>query len=236
MTANEIKFIKKLHQKKYRKEEGKYFVEGKKLVDEALENCPHLIEFIYTSDSNFEASSEVNIQSISPKEMSRITALKTPSPFLAVIKMNSTEPKKKSKTLFLENIKDPGNFGTIIRSVDWFGMDAVYYSPECVDIYNPKVIQATMGSFFRVPLIEKASSELRAVGSQIIGATLQGNDLGEFVVPENFCLVIGSESHGISEDLISQLDQQVKIPGYGKAESLNASVAAGILLFAFSQS
>ncbi|MEZ4936598.1 MAG: RNA methyltransferase [Crocinitomicaceae bacterium] len=236
MTVNQIKFIKKLHQKKYRFEEKMYFVEGKKLVEEALENCPEKIEVIYTTESENLYPENLTVEKISAKDMSRISALKSSSPFLAILKMTESPNLKAERTIYLENIKDPGNFGTIVRTADWFNLDAVYFSPECVDVYNPKVIQSTMGSFFRVPLIELKPEHLPSLELPLIGAALNGENLNSSKFSEKYCLVIGSESHGLSDEVMKLLDTKVKIPGTGKAESLNASIAAGILMYALNHS
>lgn len=235
MTVNEIKFIKKLHQKKYRSEEKKFFVEGQKLFEEVVENCKDLILGIYCTNKFVISHSDLNFTAVSEKEMSRITALKNPSEILVVLKMSPFSFFDSDQSIFLENIKDPGNMGTIIRSADWFGINTIYYTKESVDIYNPKVIQATMGSFFRVKLIEASISELKSKNHTLIGATLGGENLNQFKAPEKYVLIIGNESKGIAEETIALLDFQVSIPGYGKAESLNASVATGILLYKLSQ-
>lgn len=236
MTTNEIKFIKKLHQKKYRKEEGKYFVEGKKLTLEALDNCKEDILKIYRTTEDISIPQGIDHMKISEKEMSRISALKTASPFLTLMSVKKDTFSSPEISLYLENIKDPGNFGTIIRTADWFGISTIYYSPECVDTYNPKLIQSTMGSFFRVQLIEEELEHLKSLQVPVLGATLDGEELPKIKLPRKYCLVIGSESHGISTKAIEILDQKIKIPGKGKAESLNASIAAGILMFALNPS
>ncbi len=235
MTAAEIKFIKKLHQKKYRKEEQKYFVEGRKLYEEALKNCPDLIESVYYTKSEDQPENQKNSELISEKEMSRISALKNPSPFLVLLKMSPLNLTNSNRSLFLEDIKDPGNMGTIIRSADWFGIEKIYVSSECVDLYNPKVIQATMGSFFRVNFEETTATELASQSIPLYGATLDGESIHTIEFPDEVCLVIGNESKGIQENTAELLTRKIFIPGKGKAESLNASVAAGIVLFAMNR-
>lgn len=231
MTASEIKLLKKLHQKKYRKEVGKFFVEGKKLCDEAIHNSPELIDIIYFTEEGYLAPDNLKSEKISSKEMERITALKNPSPFLVVLKMKVVKDNLKGNCLLLESLKDPGNMGTIIRSADWFGIEKIYLTPECVDVYNPKVIQATMGSFFRVQFQEISLNELGHIKKPLVGASLKGMNIQSSYLPKEYCLVIGNESKGISDEMSDKIDLEIKIPGKGKAESLNASVATGIMLF-----
>jgi TrmH family RNA methyltransferase len=234
MTVNEIKFIKKLHQKKYRSEEKKYFIEGKKLFLEAITVCPEQIECIYFTNVIKEIPHNIKSELISEKEMTRITALKNPSEVFVILKMKKSSEVATGNSLFLEDIKDPGNMGTIIRTADWFGIKTIYHTPETVDLYNPKVIQATMGSFFRVNFIETSSDSIKDLNHTLVGATLSGENVDHFKTPKNYCLVIGNESKGMKDSTIALLDSEVKIPGYGNAESLNASIAAGILLYKFS--
>lgn len=233
MTANEIKFIKKLQQKKYRFENKQYIIEGNKLVTEAIANCPDKIDQILTTKSLNDYPKSIKVSEIGHKEMERITALKSASEVLAVMKMMDLKEISQGNSLYLEDIKDPGNMGTIIRTADWFGISNIYFSKDCVDIYNPKVIQATMGSFFRVNLVKKDIIDL--ADENLVGATLNGELIDESDIPEDFCLVIGNESKGISESTLKLLNSEVKIPGFGKAESLNASIASGILMYAFSR-
>ena len=235
MTANEIKFIKKLHQKKYRYETQHYFVEGLKLMHEAIDNVRNDIEKVFLSNPDVNISENIPVTYISTNEMSRISALKTPSEAFVLLKMPQQKKSIEGNCVYLEDIKDPGNMGTIIRTADWFGLQTIYYSQNCVDVFNPKMIQSTMGSFFRINLIE-SSLEILSKQKTIIGATLDGELLGQFNVPENFCLVIGNESKGIGSDSLELLHKTVKIPGYGQAESLNASIAAGILMHEFTRS
>ncbi|MBK6524194.1 MAG: RNA methyltransferase [Crocinitomicaceae bacterium] len=139
----------------------------------------------------------------------------------------------------MDEIKDPGNLGTILRTADWFGINTVLASENCVDLYNPKVIQASMGAVYRINYIQdslqKVLPDLKKSGFKLVGAAMQGKDLYTYSYPEKLALVMGSESHGISEKTNSLLDETLTIPKFGETESLNVGVAAAIILSHFRQ-
>jgi len=171
---------------------------------------------------------------ISGKEMESISVLKTTPGILAIGDvLRWKKPNfEVGKYIFLDRINDPGNLGTIIRIADWFGFDGIVCSKGSVDIYNPKVIQASMGSIFRVPVFYEDFDLLLPQVYQkieIIGADMKGEAIQTFKFPKNGFLLMGSESHGISKGLHQYLRHKVTIPKYGKAESLNVAVATGIL-------
>lgn len=234
LTNSEIKFIKSLQLKKNRRESGLFIVEGVKLVNELLNQNVFTPKAIYSSSESLEIKSEFKL--ISPKELSRISGLKSPNDVLAVVeipKIVDIEPRTET-VLILDEINDPGNLGTIIRTADWFGVDTIYLTENSVDAYNPKTVQSTMGSLFRVKVITQTSEKIVELLKQheykLIGAEMDGINLYEFKKPNKIALIMGSESHGINSLLKSSLSQSITIPRKGNAESLNVSMACGIIL------
>ncbi len=231
-TNNHKKLIKSLQQKKYRDLHGLFLVEGNKCVSELLESKLE-VEFLLALQRQVDDYPEATV--ISEKEMSSISALKTAPGILAVAKKPSLAVTDfGQKILLLDNLKDPGNLGTIIRSAEWFGIKDIFLSKECVEEFNPKVIQSTMGSIFRMRMqrmsLTEAITMLKEKGFSMFGADMEGEVLKSISWPEKIGLVIGSESHGISQEVSPLLDKKVTIEGRGKAESLNAAVATSIII------
>lgn len=172
--------------------------------------------------------------------MEKITALNSPSPVLAVLNSLyypiSDLDLSLGRHLYLDSIKDPGNLGAILRVAEWFGISSVLLAPDCVDILNPKVVQASMGSILRVPFCYLTSEDLlfqvHKLGIPLVAATLDGENIYTTKIPGNAIICIGSESHGISEILKENCSIQIKIPAAttNKSESLNAAIATGIIL------
>ncbi len=248
MLSNaQIKFIRSLHQKKYRIQHQSFIAEGEKIVSELLATS-FSIRMICALPAWVEKNQSIlphNIScvEISVKELDRISALKTPNQVLAVVDIPEYTVQdselENDLTLVLDNLQDPGNLGTIIRTADWFGIEHIICSPATADVYNPKVVQATMGSLLRVkvhytelwPLLKSLKNKL-----PVYGTTLEGRSLFEHQPELPGILIIGSESHGISEEVKSMVTEEITIPGFerpnraNKVDSLNASVAAGILM------
>lgn len=239
----QAKLIKMLQQKKQRKKQGLFVVEGDKMVREALvstfvlrnayatENWieksglkPHILKFFTRAD-----------QSI----LDKASFLNTPPEVLAVLEI----PKHKMQIdpgkeliLALDQIQDPGNLGTIIRIADWFGISDIVCSKDCVDAFNPKVVQSSMGSIFRVKIHNlDLKYWLDNQYCTIYGAVLQGRNLWEGNLQASGILLMGNESSGVSEELIKLIDQPLTIPAFGKAESLNVAVATGIFCAEFAK-
>lgn len=231
-TKNQIRFVKSLQQKKIRNESGLFVVEGLKLYSEVLKS-DFEIDVAYV---NSAMSDEYpSLEPASKSDMERMSGLKTAPPIIAVVKQKSFESNEfRGITLFLDDLKDPGNLGTIIRSAHWFGVNRIIASPHTVELYNPKVIQASMGSAFfldyQVKDLIMASSAFKQNEIPLVGTTLSGKDYLEMGKVEDVVLIIGSESHGIHSDLVSLLDLEYKITSFGEAESLNAAVACSIFL------
>ena len=237
ITKNRIKFIRSLHRKKERIQHQMFIVEGEKPVHELLlSGIP--INSINYSDASYLNKPEFNGELISSKEMGMISTMKSPPGILAVCDYLQwkTQDFTTGKYIVLDRINDPGNLGTIVRIADWFDIDAIICSSDSVDLYNPKTIQASMGSLFRVPVfyfdlhqfISKFDNKIT-----VIGADMEGTSLQEFNFPEHGFLLLGSESHGIDPKLNSVVTEKVTIIKSGNAESLNVAVATGILVNKF---
>ena len=239
ITKNQIKYIKDLSRKAVRTTEQKFVVEGEKLLDELMRSGAEIDE-IFALPEWAEQHQNVNVTLISNKELERISQLKSPNKVLAVVPTfedEITDDLSDGLTLFLDRINDPGNFGTIIRMADWFGVTKIICTEQSVDVYNSKVIQSSMGSAFRIPVFYQNGQEYIAhyqkqfPDNPIIGAAMEGTDLNESSLPKNGLLVMGSESHGIDPEIEKHLTQLVTIPSMGQAESLNVAVATGIILW-----
>lgn len=209
------------------------------MVAELLAHYPSQIVRLYATETFFEqhpAAKEIRQHHIvSEDELARISQLQTPNQALALLHYFTDEETKLPSNewiLVLDGIRDPGNMGTIIRLADWFGIRTIICSPDCADIYNPKVVQATMGSIMRVAVVEKVLADFLADQQlPVVGAVLGGKELSSFEFPEAGILVIGNESNGIREDVIPLLSDKLMIPRFGEAESLNAAIATSIFLW-----
>jgi TrmH family RNA methyltransferase len=236
ITRNQAKYIQSLGQKKLRDEEQVFIAEGPKLVNELLQadNCNviqvyALDEWINTSKTNAE------IIRITPGELQKISQLTTANHVLAVakkIEWNGEANTSGAVSLVLDDIQDPGNMGTILRIADWFGIKNMFCSYGCVDIYNPKVVQASMGSITRVRVEYTDLLSFLSTHKEIrvYATVLNGRDVSKMEKLNEGFIVIGNESKGIDEEIVKLSSVQITIPGRGKAESLNAAVAAGIIL------
>ncbi len=243
-----ISEIRELHNDKNRKEQQLFIAEGEKVVDEILRSAIK-IRLIAATDSwtkppGFD-NNETEFYTVSETELSKISLLKNPNKVLAVAETPTQQPLnfayKKELILVLDGIRDPGNLGTLIRTADWFGVTHIFCSNDCVDGYNPKVVQSAMGSLFRMQvhygdlalIIESAKS----FGYRIISASGDGTSYKQLDTAGPTMLVIGSESHGISQTILNLTDMKAAIPraSQSQAESLNAGVAGAILLSYFKQ-
>ncbi len=237
ISTAEIKYIKSLSQKKFRDEEGLFVVEGEKLVAEALA-------------SSFEVLKVYRREDIGDAAMARISGLSSPSPALAIVRKPlsvSDLPSVPRRGLYLalDGIRDPGNMGTILRIADWFGLDGVYASEDSVDIFNPKVVQATMGAIFRVSFTYCSLPELcrsfRKAGGKVYGTFLDGENIYRKQLERGSSapslVITGSEAHGISPDVAECVSDRLFIPPYPAedpgSESLNAAVATAITIAEF---
>ena len=233
VSKNEVKYIQSLYQKKNRVEERLFVAEGPKLVEELLRS-DYRVRNVYATEEWCNANSTVNATAVTPAELERISGLQTPNQVLAIgeQRVPGGEPKLKEHfSLVLDGIQDPGNLGTIIRIADWFGIYQIIASPDTAEFYNPKVVQATMGSFLRVQIwYQPLEAFLPVAGVPVFGALLNGTNVLQHAPVTEGLLVIGNESKGIRDPLLPFVSHAVTIPRIGAAESLNAAVATGIIL------
>lgn len=254
-----IKHIKALHQKKYRDEYGEFFVEGMKMVQEAISEgmqiCKIVVcEEILKESFSFEDAGEYDVEYVNENVFNFISDTKTPQGIMAIIKMplvtepilesdigngNGFEEKERlGDTIFaLDNLQDPGNLGTIIRTLDCAGINTLLLSEGTVDLYNPKVIRSTMGAIFRVRCfvdldLKDKLSELKNSGYKVVVTALDA-EISHYDLDfkEKYVIVIGNEAKGVSKEVQDMADIKVKIPMLGRTESLNASVAASLMAY-----
>lgn len=234
LSKNELKYIQSLCQKKQRQEERLFLVEGAKLVEELLQTGLN-VRKIYALPVWAEKHSHLpQLTEITEEELEKISNLQTPNQVLALVEQPApaAEPVLANQlTLVLDTIQDPGNLGTIIRIADWFGIYQVVASMDTVELYNPKVIQSTMGSYARVQVCYRPLADLLSAATvPVYGALLNGKNMYEVAPLKEGILLIGNESKGIQADLLSFVSHPITIPRLGGAESLNAAVAAGIII------
>ena len=235
LSKAKIKFIKSLQVKKYRKQEQCFVVQGAKSVQELLTSGFEVSMILGTADflRHIPTHIPAEIMEVTEKELSDLSEFQTNDSALAVarIKQNNRLAIQANEfALVLDDIRDPGNLGTIIRTADWFGIHKIIASEETADFYNPKVISATMGSFCRVEIYYTNLTEyLPGISLPIYGAYLDGKDVHRTDFGSGGLIVIGNESRGISAPLEQFITQKITIPRYGKAESLNAAIATAVI-------
>ncbi len=239
LSASQKKYVNTLKQKKFRDLNQCFVVEGIKIGEELL-SSGFKTEIIYATSSWIKNNPNIKVQEVTAKELKSISSLKTPNEILAVVKYPQPKAIKPTSnlTIALDKIQDPGNFGAIIRTADWFGVKQIICSNDTVDCYNYKVIQATMGSFFRVRIQYCNLKNFFASqkNSKIYGALLNGeNVLKKNLRQKNAILLMGNESNGISEELFPFIHEKITIPKFGKAESLNVAIATAILCAEFNK-
>lgn len=233
VVKNQIKLIRSLQQKKYRNQHGLFFVEGKKNV-QALLDSDFEPYSVFSTEGSLSTISDTILTEITLAKLKQMSALKNPNGVLGVFHM----PKPKEVDfddwiVVLDDIQDPGNLGTLIRLCDWFGIKNLICSPKTVDCYNPKVLQAAMGSIARVNITSIDLVDfLEDVTLPIYGAFMNGISVYESNLPEKGILVLGNEGNGISKEIENIISLKITIPQYGKltAESLNVATAGSILL------
>ena len=240
VSKNQIKLITSLQQKKYRKQEQLFFAEGVKVVQELLHSNFELQD-LFTTKQDFLTVPKNKVHAISEAELKKISALTTPNTCLAVFKIpKAKEMVEKGLIVALDDVRDPGNLGTIIRLCDWFGIETLFCSEESVDIYNPKVVQATMGSISRVNVVY---GNLEAFLSQTIlpvfGTFMDGKNIYQEKLPKEGIIVMGNEANGISSSVEKLVSDRIAIPRFGNlqvTESLNVATATAIILSEFKRS
>lgn len=237
LSKSQISFIKSLHQKKYRKENGFFLIEGIKSILEFL-NSNYQVHSIYCTTKISSAlpklKANINLFEVTETELEKISTLQTPQGILALVHIPSKQAinfkaLKNSFSLVLDDVQDPGNFGTIIRTADWFGIKNVICSENTVEVYNPKTVQSTMGSLCRVNVIYTSLSDfLVKANLPIFGALLNGGNIYQTRWGTEGLILLGNEGHGISDLLLEKINIPVTIPSFGEAESLNVAVSAAI--------
>jgi TrmH family RNA methyltransferase len=243
MTNAEIKWIKSLAQKKRRDDEKLFVVEGEKMADELRHSGFTIRKIIATTPLPFSIP-QLSPDYVDAKTMQRLSLLKTPTPVLAVVEQPVRQPfpaiDRSELLLALDNVQDPGNVGTIIRTADWFGIRHIVCAPGTADCYSPKVVQATMGAIFRVNIYRAALPaflQQAQLHTTIYGAFLDGENFYKKKLTAGGVIVIGNEGNGISPDVAAEVSSRLLIPsfpeGSARSESLNAAVSAAILCAAF---
>ncbi|NHZ86037.1 MAG: hypothetical protein GWP19_09165 [Planctomycetia bacterium] len=250
LSKSEIKLIKSLSFKKYRKLHKLFIIEGERLVSEAIQSKT-IIKQVYVTaeftakpqhDSLMELIAEgtITTNSISVKEMNKICDTVSPSGILALCKLYDSlniDIGKSENWLYLDEIQDPGNLGTLLRSANWFGIKNVALSKNCIDVYNPKVLRGAMGAHFRLSIYENILLTIfKDSQHTILGAFQKGDSIHDLDIEKvaPWILVIGNEAHGINTN-IDHINVKVTIPKIGSGESLNAAVAGSILLYHLTQ-
>lgn len=235
ISKADIKFLKSLSYKKTRDESGLFIVEGEKIVAEAL-------------SSDYEIERVLYMKDIGEENMARITMLTSPSPSFAVLRKKEYHGdvtiEHGKLYLALDSVRDPGNLGTILRLADWFGIEAIFASEDTVDLYNPKVIQASMGAFLRVRIVYTDLCELiskASICTNIYGTFLNAPSIYKTSLSGSGIIVMGSESNGISKEVESLIKERLYIPSFTRdgcsgSESLNVAIAAAIICSEFRRS
>jgi TrmH family RNA methyltransferase len=246
ISKNQIKYIQSLHSKKNREEEGLFIIEGIKLVTEFIGHKKFNIKEVYATAeyiSQYKVALEnknVNYSEISSDELKKISLQANPNQVLAIVNdcEHSLDVNALSKisTLYLDDIRDPGNLGTIIRIADWFGINQVICSPNCTELYNPKTLQASMGAVLRVNVVYCTIEDVlsKMLGIPIYGAILEGKNIYTSTLKPGL-IIIGNEANGISKDVLSKITHPITIPAANSngSESLNAANACAIICSEF---
>ncbi len=233
VVKNQIKLIKSLQQKKYRNQHGMFVVEGIKSVREFLDSHYKVVKIYVSQEKLFDMNTS-DFELVSQKELAQMSGLHSPSPVLGVFHI--PQPKKidfEDWVLVLDDVRDPGNLGTIIRLCDWYGIKHLVCSEQTVDCYNPKVLQATMGSSTRVNIgYTDLASFLNKVDVPVFGTFMSGNSVHEESLPSKGILVMGNEAHGIGKTIADTILNKISIPQFGDqtTESLNVASATAIFL------
>lgn len=244
ITQKEIKYYSSLLQKKYRQQERRFIVEGDKLLTDGIESgfVPEVIltttRFYDEQQDYFRSLKDFRIEKIKSAELNKLTDTKTPQPVVAVFPFRSNKFNSKkinsSPLIYLDNISDPGNTGTILRNCDWFGITDVLMSEGSVELYNPKVVRSTMGSVFHLNVYDKVNAgnleQLKEKDYQIVCSDLRGENVMDFALPERLVVVFSNEAHGPDNKIRELADNIISIEKKGKAESLNVASASAIIL------
>lgn len=233
LSKSEIKRLNALKIKKYRVSEGLFVAEGPKILMDFIQSgqIPESVYFTSSHAHHFDDVPDEKKSLVTEEELKKISSLMHPQGCLGVFPIPEEKPVGKEKWLLaLDNIQDPGNMGTLIRIADWFGIGDILCSEDTVDCYNPKVVQASMGSLARMRMhYLDLNKWLPETDRPVFAGILDGEDIRKVDFPEKGVLLIGNEGNGIRKELLKHVHHGITIPRLGKAESLNAGVAAGIM-------
>ena len=233
VSKSQIKLITSLAQKKYRQQNALFVVEGIKGIREFLDSS-YVLHSLYALEGVFE---DQDTTEVSPSELKKISFLKTPQKALALFEIPKQRLEIKSGfQLVLDEVRDPGNLGTLIRLCDWYGIEHLICSEQTVDCFNPKVVQATMGSLTRVNLVyTDLETYLSKQKLPVYGAFMDGENVYRSQLPEEAILVLGNEANGVSAAVSEKIQQKISIPQFGSSttESLNVAIAGAILVSEF---
>lgn len=240
LSKQQVSFVCSLHQKKYRQMYGKFLVEGDKLVQELVQS-DFKIDAVYSLVDYKFTTNRKQFQHfiVTETELKKISTHENPNAVIAVahIPDQETVSDKLPLQLFIacDNLSDPGNAGTIIRTAEWFGINTIFFSENSVDIYNPKVVSAAKGSLFRTRCIYTDLKNLFNSNKHIpvYGTFMKGKNIYQVILEKHAFILIGNEANGISSELAEYIQHKISIPAFGKAESLNAAMAAGIIMSEF---
>jgi TrmH family RNA methyltransferase len=238
LSKSQISFIKSLHQKKYRKENGIFIIEGIKSIAEFIQSN-YQVHSIYCL-SQYQSllptlPANIKLFEVNNAELDKISTLQTPQGILALVNIPNppvfnTETLKNVFSLVLDGVQDPGNMGTIIRTADWFGFKQIICANNCVEVYNPKTVQATMGSLSRINIFyEDLPSVLKGIKLPVFGAVLDGTSIYKTDWGKEGLVILGNEGQGITPEVMKLITHPVTIPRIGGAESLNVAISAAIL-------
>ena len=242
ISKSDIKYIQSLAHKKFRDEERLFIVEGVKMVEELISSASDNIDRVFATKNWVERQLPNTVVNkltvvIEEHELAKISQHKTPNEVLALVKFPKFQNEYNTDnklTLVLDQIQDPGNLGTIIRTCDWFGINQIICSLDTVDNYNPKVIQSAMGSILHVEVIYRSLPTFLSTVQDIpiYAAVLNGKSIHDIAIAKPSLLLIGNESNGISKEVLAFATEKITIPKLGQAESLNAAIASGIIISA----
>jgi TrmH family RNA methyltransferase len=237
VSKNQIKLITGLQQKKYRKQHNLFFAEGIKVVQELL-NSNFELHQLFTTENIFTGLDKSRVEVVTEAELKKISALTTPQTCLALFTIPDERPVLDSGLIVaLDDVRDPGNLGTIIRLCDWFGIGHVVCSDQCVDVYNPKVVQATMGSLTRVNVVyTNLTDYLTKTSLPVFGTFMDGATIYSKELPQDGIIVMGNEANGISAEAEALCSDRIAISRFGdlkQTESLNVATATAIILSEF---
>jgi RNA methyltransferase, TrmH family len=244
LSKNAIKSVQELHSAKGRANRGMFIAEGVKITEEIMNERPEMVHTIYATTDFFTPQRRGRMASfqteiVTQDELSRISLQQSPNQVVTVCRAEQSHDVKKMEDRFafyLDDIRDPGNFGTIVRLCSWFGIRQLYCSPSCCELYNPKVIQSTMGAFLRVKVSYSTIGEVmeKNPGVSVYGASASGKNIFETMMQQGL-IVIGNEAHGLSDDTAARVSDLISIPhpSGNTTESLNAAMAASIICAEF---